>query len=67
MDAINSPAPLVSVLADVSDLSDAELAELPDTVFGAMVARLRDDALHPSCEPVSAFGSALGLVDRHGR
>lgn len=65
MDAINSPAPLVSVLADVSDLSDAELAELPDTVFGAMVARLRDDALHPSCEPVSAFGSALVEVGRH--
>ncbi|MER5884523.1 FxSxx-COOH cyclophane-containing RiPP peptide [Streptomyces sp. NPDC001941] len=66
MDTINSPAPLVSILADVGDLSDAELAELPDTVFGAMVARLRDDALHPSCEPVSAFGSALAEAVRQG-
>ncbi|MGC5343575.1 FxSxx-COOH cyclophane-containing RiPP peptide [Streptomyces sp. DT24] len=51
--------PLVSVLTDVSELSDAELAELPDTVFGAMVSRLRDDVLHPSAEPVSAFTSAI--------
>jgi FXSXX-COOH protein len=56
---MTNSAPLVSVLADVSELSDAELAELPDTVFGAIVSRLRDDALHPSAEPVSAFTSAL--------
>lgn len=58
MKSINS-APLVSVLADVSGLSDAELAELPDTVFTGMVSRLRDEVLAPSSEPVSAFTSAL--------
>ncbi|MFD9539820.1 FxSxx-COOH cyclophane-containing RiPP peptide [Streptomyces sp. NPDC060022] len=58
MKSINS-APLVSVLADVSGLSDAELAELPDTVFADMVSRLREEVLTPSSEPVSAFTSAL--------
>lgn len=58
MKSINS-APLVSALADVSGLSDAELAELPDTVFADMVSRLREEVLTPSSEPVSAFTSAL--------
>ncbi|MGW7362100.1 FxSxx-COOH cyclophane-containing RiPP peptide [Streptomyces sp. NPDC054841] len=59
---MTNSAPLVSVLADVSELSDEELAELPDTVFGAIMSRLRDDVLHPSGEPVSAFTSALNQV-----
>ena len=39
--------------------TDAELAELPDTVFADMVSRLREEVLTPSSEPVSAFTSAL--------
>jgi FXSXX-COOH protein len=46
-------------LLDTRQLLLDDLADLPDSVLAHLLRRVVDEALTPSCEPVSAFQSAL--------
>ncbi|MEV0735203.1 MULTISPECIES: FxSxx-COOH cyclophane-containing RiPP peptide [unclassified Streptomyces] len=60
---MDASARIDSCLLDVADLSmdalDGLLEELPDTVLGAMLRRVVDEAVNPVGVPYAAFDSSI--------
>ncbi|MEU9170795.1 FxSxx-COOH cyclophane-containing RiPP peptide [Streptomyces sp. NPDC048420] len=60
---MDASAGVDSCLLDVADLSmealDEMLEELPDTVLGAVLRRMVDEAVNPVGVPYAAFDSSI--------